>query len=176
MLTKSLPSSDRPTSLLAKFRNNRVLGVDPGFDRVGIAVMENDKLLFSKCLETNRKLPHSERLVEVGQQVREVINEWSPDSLAIEELFFNKNTTNAMKVAEARGIILYESALAKLKIYPYSPQAIKLAVTGYGKADKSAVENMVRKLAKLDEVKRLDDELDAIALCITHLATRRVIW
>ena len=156
---------------------NRVLGVDPGFDRIGIAVLEKNEVLFSHCIETNRKAPHSERLLQIGNEISEVIKKWKPTDLAIENLFFNKSVTNAMKVAEARGVIIFEAACAKLKIFEYSPQAIKIAVTGYGKADKKQVEIMVKKLVKIEErkTKKLDDELDAIALCITHLASKRGI-
>jgi crossover junction endodeoxyribonuclease RuvC len=156
--------------------NKRVLGVDPGFDRVGVAVMEGDDVLFSECIETNRKLPHAARLAEVGAEVRSAIEKWRPGSLAIEELFFNKSVTNALKVAEARGVILYEAERAGLTISEYSPQAVKIAVTGYGKADKPQVESMVRKLVTLPaKAKTFDDELDAVALCITHLATAKPI-
>jgi crossover junction endodeoxyribonuclease RuvC len=156
---------------------NRVLAIDPGFDRIGAAVLEGDKVLFSNCIETDRKLPHSERLLEIGEAVKKIIKKWTPQSLAIEELFFNQNITNALKVSEARGVILYEGARAGLEIYEYSPQAIKIAVTGYGKADKKQVENMVLKLVKLPKTvrKKLDDELDAVALGITHLATQKGI-
>ncbi|MSR87794.1 MAG: crossover junction endodeoxyribonuclease RuvC [Candidatus Zambryskibacteria bacterium] len=163
-------------------KSNKVLAIDPGFDRVGIAVLEKDEVLYSDCIETSRKLPHAERLLEIGTAVKAVIKKWRPECLAIESLFFNKNITNALKVSEARGVILYEASVARLEIYEYSPQAVKIAVTGYGKADKRQVGEMVRKLVKFStpsgkdsKVKTLDDELDAIALGITHLAsTKRV--
>lgn len=154
-----------------------VLAIDPGFDRVGIAVLEKDNLLFSQCIETDRRLPHAKRLLEIGESVRATIEKWRPKVLAIEELFFNKNITNALKVSEARGVIIYEAVKADLEIHEYGPQAIKIAVTGYGKADKIQVEMMVKKLIKVPEqdAKKLDDELDAIAVGITHLATRKSI-
>ena len=158
--------------------NKIVLAIDPGFDRVGVAVLDKNQVLYSHCLETERKSPHPERLLSIGQFVRGVIEKWQPRTLAIESLFFNQNTTNALKVSEARGVILYEASRAGLEVHEYSPQAIKLAVTGYGKADKTAVENMVQKLVEIPETekKRLDDELDAIAVGITHLASHRGIW
>lgn len=159
-----------------------MLGIDPGFDRMGIAVLDKEEVLFSDCVVTSRKLSHHERLLEIGQAVRRVIEIWKPEALAIETLFFNQSTTNALKVSEARGVILYEAAQAGLEIYEYSPQAIKIGVTGYGKADKIQIESMVRKLIKFPapdgknvEVKKLDDELDAIAVCITCLASQRGI-
>src|SRR3989344_2339555 len=156
-------------------RSKTVLGIDPGFDRIGAAILDEDKVLYSCCIETDRGLLHAERLFEIGMTIKKIIKKWKPAALAIESLFFNKNITNALKVSEARGVILYEAAQAGLEIYEYSPQAIKIAVTGYGKADKVQVEAMVGKLIKLpkSDKKRLDDELDAIALAICHLASNR---
>lgn len=154
---------------------NTILAVDPGFDRIGVAVLEKEKVLFSDCIVTNRKISHANRLFEIGKAIQKIIKKWEPNSLAIESLFFNQNVTNAMKVSEARGVILYEAAQAKLKIFEYSPQAVKIAVTGYGKADKKQIANMVKKLIRLSSKKMLDDEIDAIALGITHLATQKGI-
>src|SRR3989344_5150300 len=151
--------------------SGRVLAIDPGFDRIGIAVLEQDKLLHSECLETNRKSSHEQRLLEIGGRVRKIIKKWRPEALAIEKLFFNQNITTALKVAEARGVVLYEAARAGVEVYEYSPQAVKIAVTGYGKATKPQMEKMIGKLVKLDDSLKLDDELDAIALGITHIAS-----
>jgi crossover junction endodeoxyribonuclease RuvC len=158
--------------------NNIILAVDPGFDRIGIAILERadkEKVLFSDSITTNIKDPHEFRLEKIGQGIKEIIKTWKPESLAIEKLFFNQNTTSALKVAEARGVILYEAKVGGLQIFEYSPQAIKIAVTGYGKASKVQVETMVSKLVVLEDTKkkRLDDEMDAIALGITHLAHTR---
>jgi crossover junction endodeoxyribonuclease RuvC len=163
--------------LLMSLGSLNVLAVDPGFDRVGIAILDKDKLLYSHCLETNRGLPHHERLLEIGKTIQKVIEKWHPVSLAIESLFFNQNITNALKVSEARGVIMYEASRAGLEVYEYSPQAIKIAVTGYGKADKKQMEIMVKKLIKLPQKSsgRLDDEMDAIAVGITHLASQNKI-
>ncbi len=161
--------------------NNTVLAIDPGFDRVGVAIITKEKdkevLLHSECIVTNPKDPHEKRLLMIGKHIDEVIKSWSPTALAIETLFFNQNTSTALGVAEARGVIIFQSVRAGLKVFEYSPQAIKIAVTGYGKADKIQMETMVRKLVKVPEskTKRLDDELDAIALGITHLASQRGI-
>ena len=156
---------------------SRILAIDPGFDRLGVAVFEGNSLLHSECVVTKPKDPHGKRLLIIGEKLREIIKKWGPKELAIETLFFNQNTTSALKVAEARGVALYEAARAGMPVFEYSPQAVKIAVTGYGKADKTQVGMMVKKLAQLPSKERemLDDELDAIALCITHLATRRAI-
>ena len=158
-------------------QNNIVLGIDPGFDRIGVAILNKQEVLFSDCIETNRKLPQQKRLFQIGETIRKIVEKWKPRDLAIESLFFNQNTTNALRVAEARGVIMYEAERAGLEIFEYSPQAIKIGVTGYGKADKIQMETMVKKLVTLSKKssKRLDDEVDAIALCITHLATKKSI-
>jgi len=160
-----------------KLKARRVLAVDPGFDRVGVAILESDKVLFSNCIVTNRNDSHELRLLEIGENLNKVIKKWKPDSLAIETLFFNQNVSTAIKVAEARGVIIYKASEAGLEVFEYSPQAIKIAITGYGKANKQQVENMLQRLVKLpaDGSKKLDDELDAIALGITHLASQRGI-
>ncbi len=162
-------------------RSEIVLAIDPGFDRIGLAVMasgkDKPKLLFSECLETDSKKMRPGRLFSIGRKIRDVIKKWRPGVLAIETLFFNTNTTSAIGVAEARGIIIYEAAGAGMEIFEYGPQTIKIAVTGYGKADKVQMAAMVKKLVDLPKKssKRLDDEIDAIALGITHLATKKGI-
>ena len=162
-------------------RSKIILAVDPGFDRVGLAVMTLEqgrpKLLFSQCLETDTKKVRPERLLSIGKSLKGVIKKWKPEALAIETLFFNTNITSAIGVAEARGIIIYEASRAGIEIFEYGPQAVKIAVTGYGKADKIQMATMVKKLVNLPEKssKRLDDEIDAIALGITHLATKKGI-
>ena len=158
--------------------NNCVLCVDPGFDRLGVAILEKEKgkekVFFSDCIKTNPKDKREKRLLAIGFRIRQIIKEWQPKSLAIETLFFNQNTTSAIGVAEARGVVLYEAASAGLEVFEYSPQAIKIAVAGYGKASKEQVLLMVKRLLSLPlSSKKLDDEIDAIALGITHLATER---
>jgi crossover junction endodeoxyribonuclease RuvC len=161
-----------------------VLGIDPGFDRLGLAILSEENgasvLLHSECFETDRKASKEERLLAIGLRVKEIIEKWQPQELAIEKLFFNQNTSSALGVAEARGVILYEAAAAGIIVYEYSPQDVKIAVTSYGKADKTQVEMMVSKLIKLrspknNKEKLKDDEIDAVALGITRLASRRVI-
>ena len=162
-------------------REEIVLAVDPGFDRIGIALMrlekDRPKLLFSECFKTDAKKKRAERLLAIGENLKKIIKKWQPDDLAIETLFFNTNTTSAIGVAEARGIIIYEAAMASMEIFEYGPQTVKIAVTGYGKADKIQMAVMVKKLVNLPEKtrKRLDDEVDAIAVGITHLATKKSI-
>ncbi len=168
-MTKSRTSTPTP---------NRVVGIDPGFDRIGVAILEGGRgaqtLLHSECIVTNKKDSHDKRLLQLGSRLQEVIAEWTPSHLAIEKLFFNQNTSTALKVAEARGVILFQAAQAGLEVFEYSPQDVKIAVTGYGQADKTSVENMVYKLVKIDGgKKKFDDEIDAVAAGLTHLATHK---
>jgi len=155
----------------------RIIGIDPGIERVGIAVVEKtagkENYLYSECFKTSPKLSHSDRLKLIGEEISEVVKKFNPDGLAIEKLFFETNTKTAMAVAEARGMMLYVCSLAKLKIFEYTPLEIKVAVTGYGKSDKHAVMHMVPMLIKLPNHKMIDDEVDAIAVALTCFAYQK---
>lgn len=154
----------------------RILAIDPGYDRLGIAIIEGDPsrptLLMSACVEP-AKGAREDRLAEVSSAVTAAISGYSPDALALETLFFSINKKTAIGVAEARGAILAAAGTASLPVIECSPQQIKLAVTGHGGADKTAVARMIPQLVTLPKKKRLDDELDAIAIGITALAKGR---
>ena len=153
----------------------RILAIDPGFDRLGIAVLEGDPsrptYIWSTCVTPPKGEP-SERLAHVQAAVEAAIQEYTPDLLAIESLFFSVNKKSALGVAEARGAILAAAGKVGLMVREYSPQQVKLAVTGYGAADKNAVMQMIPRLITLPKGPRLDDELDAIAVGIAGLAQR----
>ena len=157
-----------------------ILGIDPGFERLGIAVLEKskgdkkEKVLFSECFKTSAKLEFAERLLLLGTEVKKVIEDYKPEVLAIETLFLNTNQKTVMHVAEARGVVIYEGKQAGLKVFESSPPQIKLAVTGSGSADKAQVIKMVKMLVDIDENKKSDDELDAIAVALTAFAHIRV--
>jgi crossover junction endodeoxyribonuclease RuvC len=150
----------------------RVLAIDPGYDRLGAAVMEGDALLFSECY-TPPKGALFERLAAVHRRVAGLIKEYAPEALAIETLFFTKNQKTAIAVAEARGVIILAGAQAGVSLYEYSPQDVKIAVTGSGSASKEGVIKMVSKILALPPGKRHDDEYDAIALAIAHRSRAR---
>jgi len=149
----------------------KILGIDPGYDRIGIAVIEGKNLLHSECFLTSRKDEYHVRLKEIGQRLSEIISEFSPDIMALESLFITKNQKTAMKVAEARGVISYEASLKNIPIKEYSPPQIKVAVTGHGGSDKNQIIKMIPLLLKMkvkkDSSKILDDEYDAIAVALT---------
>ncbi len=157
----------------------KVLAVDPGYDRMGVAVIEKEtgnsqeSLLFSTCIETDKKAELDDRLFELGQAFKKLLKEHQPDVVGIETLFFNKNVKTAIGVAQARGIIMFQAREAGAVVKEFSPQEIKVAITGYGKSDKTAVIDMVKRLVKNAPDKALDDEYDAIAIGVTTLAHHR---
>lgn len=156
----------------------RIIGIDPGFDRLGVCVLDKEgtkeTLVYSSCITTSKSASFTERLAHVGDELIKVLTEYKPAHLAIEDLFFTKNQRTAMMVAEVRGVILFLAQKHGLRIYEYSPPAIKVAVTGYGKASKDDVKHMVSKIIRLPEKKQLDDEVDAIAIALTHSAHHKM--
>lgn len=152
----------------------RIISIDPGYERIGIAVLEKingkESLLFSECFKTKASLSFFDRLELLGQEVARVIHEYRPTALSIENLFIETNQKTAMRVAEARGAILYQAKVSGLEIFEYTPLQIKVATTGYGKATKAQVLLMVKKLIPGTEKLKQDDEIDAIAIGLTHFA------
>ncbi len=152
----------------------KVLAIDPGYDRIGIAVVENstqgELLHYSDCFETDKKTEFSDRIHALGIHLEGLLRKHKPDSVAIETLFFNKNIKTAIGVAQARGVILYLAKKSGCLVYEFGPQEIKIATTGYGKSDKASVIAMVKRLVKNVPENALDDEYDAIAVGITCLA------
>ena len=155
----------------------RVLAIDPGYERVGIAVIiresNTDSLIYSACFKTSSSLSFDERLLLIGEEVSRIIREFCPDFLAIETLLFSKNQKTAIGVAEARGVILYEGAKNSLKIREFTPLQVKIAVTGYGRGDKKQMIAMIPKIIRVEKEIKHDDEYDAIGIAITCLASER---
>jgi crossover junction endodeoxyribonuclease RuvC len=152
-----------------------ILGIDPGYDRLGIAIIEKpykgkESLLYSDCFTTSSKDDIYTRLEQIGTEISSVIEKFKPDALAIENLFITKNQKTAMRVSEARGIIIYECLKNSLDVFEYSPMQIKTAITSDGTSDKERMIKMVNLLIKIPKKKALDDEYDAIAVALTHSA------
>ena len=152
----------------------RVIGIDTGYDRLGVAVMKltagTEKLLCSTSVESDRTTTLPERLLFLGQSFDRLVREHQVDTLAIETLFFNQNHKTVMGVSQVRGMLIYLARAANCAVYEFGPQEIKIALTGYGKSDKKAVIDMVTRLVPNAPEKALDDEYDAIAVGITCLA------
>ncbi len=158
----------------------RILGIDPGFGRLGVGIIDVDAgqetCVHSECFETSPKDSFHVRLKLIGDKVSELCKTWQPKAASVETLFFEKNQKTAMAVAEARGVIVYELLQNNVPVFEYSPLQVKMALTGFGKAEKAQVAFMTEKILRLKSKKRLDDELDALALAVTHSSSsRRVV-
>lgn len=155
----------------------RIIAIDPGYDRLGVAVLERvsgiDQLVFSTCILTNKADGLSARIASAGDALAAILHTYNPSMLAIETLFFNKNIKTGIGVAQMRGVCLYLAIHHGCTIAEYSPQQIKVAVTGYGNSDKSAVTMMVKRLVGGVPEAAVDDEYDAIATGLTCLAHQR---
>lgn len=158
----------------------KIISIDPGFERVGISIIERDSnkkdiLIFSECFKTSSKKLLPDRIKEIGQEIEKIIKEYQPKELAIEKLYLTTNQKTVMGVSEARGVIIYCAKINNLEVFEYTPPQIKVAVTGYGKADKNMIMSMVPKLIKIEKEIKSDDEMDSIAIGITHLSIPRNI-
>jgi len=154
----------------------KVLGIDPGYGRCGVAVVEKNNggkevLLYSDCIETSASDDFSVRLSAVAQECARLMGEHAPEVLAIERLYFTNNQKTAMQVAEVRGALLNTAARFGIAVSEYTPGQVKAAVAGHGGADKKQIASMLHMLLSIDKKIRHDDEYDAIAIALTGLAT-----
>ncbi|MBR1925289.1 MAG: crossover junction endodeoxyribonuclease RuvC [Clostridia bacterium] len=152
-----------------------ILGIDPGYGLVGFGVIEknggNINVLDFGCISTSKDDKLSRRLEIISDCMHQLLDKWKPDEMAIEKLFFNKNVTTGIPVAQARGVILLSAQERNIPIYQYTPQNIKMALTGMGKADKKQMQFMVKTVLGLREVPKPDDAADALAVAICHSQT-----
>lgn len=150
----------------------RIIGIDPGTGILGFGVIDIIKnaprLVTAGVIKTPAHTPLDERLVEIYDGLTEIISETNPTVMSIEKLFFARNVTTAMSVSHARGVAMLAGKKAHLTIAEYTPLQIKQTLTGYGKADKKQMQEMVRLQLNLKEVPRPDDAADALAAAITH--------
>lgn len=154
-----------------------ILGIDPGFGRLGYAILENhlgqQKLRVAKCIETPASMPHAARLRVIADVLEREIKTYKPNIVAIEKLFFTKNQKTAIGVAEARGVVLLLAEKSRIPVFECTPLELKIALTGYGKAQKSQVQMMVKTLLQLPAVPKPDDVADAIGVALTCAASWR---
>lgn len=150
-----------------------VMGIDPGTATTGYGVVafrvkqRLDPITYG-VIRTPAKEPLTQRLAAIYSDVTRLIDTYKPDAIAVEELFFSRNTTTALAVGQARGVSLLAAAQFKITVSEYTPSQVKLAVTGQGKADKQQVAYMVRLLLGLSEIPKPDDAADALAIAICH--------
>lgn len=150
----------------------RILGIDPGYATIGYGVIDYNKNRFSVAgygaITTPAGIPFERRLSDIYNDMNELIKKYSPDEMSIEKLYFNTNTTTAIDVAEARGVILLAAYGGGVKIAEYTPLQVKQSITGYGRAEKRQVQMMVRETLRLEAVPKPDDTADALAAAICH--------
>ena len=156
----------------------RIIGIDPGTAICGYGIIDvkGSKLtpVAYGAITTPKELTDSQRLEILFNDLSDILEEYKPDKFGVEELFFNRNVTTAIKVGQARGVILLAAEQQRIPIYEYTPLQIKQTLTGYGKADKKQVQEMVRLNLGLKDVPKPDDCADALAAAITHAAMNRV--
>lgn len=153
-----------------------VLGLDPGFGRLGFGAISvvRGKTCVLDCgiISTSKDTPFGERLVQLADDVETLLKELKPSKIVVEKLFFAKNATTAMQVAEARGVLIYLAAKHKIPVSEYTPSQVKSAVCGNGQADKKAIQKMVKMMLNLKSAPKVDDAADALALALMGTAER----
>ncbi len=152
-----------------------ILGIDPGYAIVGYGVIKYEKNNFKPleygAVTTPAGMEFSDRLERIYNDISEIINRNHPEAISIEKLFFNTNTTTAIDVAQARGVILLAAKKCKVPVFEYTPLQVKQAVTGYGRAEKHQMMELTRILLGLDKCPKPDDTADALAMAICHAHT-----
>jgi crossover junction endodeoxyribonuclease RuvC len=155
----------------------RILGIDPGTGILGFGVIDSEKgklqLVDAGVIRTPVKEDDAVRLQTIFEEITDIIGDTKPAVMSVEKLFFAQNVTTAMTVAQARGVVLLAGKQAGLEIFEYTPLQIKQSLTGYGRAEKKQIQEMVRVILKLKEIPRPDDAADALAAAITHSMTAR---
>lgn len=155
----------------------KIIGIDPGYAITGYGILDYNgnhfNLIDSGSIQTKAGVPLPIRLEKIYDDMINLIDEHKPDAISIEELFFNRNTTTAIGVAQGRGAVLIAAAKKGIPIYEYTPLQVKQGVVGYGRADKKQVQTMVKTILNLESVPKLDDTTDAIAIAICHAHSYR---
>ncbi|MFH0975187.1 MAG: crossover junction endodeoxyribonuclease RuvC [Spirochaetota bacterium] len=154
----------------------RILSIDPGYATLGWAIIEGSlNIIGYGSIETDRSLEIDERLFIIHRQLNQIIESHKPDCLAIEKLFFAKNTKTAIDVAKCIGVILLTAKIHELSYSEYTPLQVKAAITGYGRAAKGQIQNIIMKIYKLKELPRPDDVADALAIAACHFLNMKSV-
>lgn len=152
-------------------QRKRILGIDPGYGRVGWGIIEGSgstwQYIGHGCIDTDKRFSFAKRLLHIEQELQEVINRYEPTFSAVEQVFFSKNVTTGIAVSQARGVILLTLAHHAIPIAELTPTQIKQALTGYGNAEKRQVQEMVKRELQMTELPKQDDAADALAVAIT---------
>ena len=155
----------------------RILGIDPGFAITGYSIIDYQgnkfKLIDSGAVTTKAGVSFPLRLTKIYDDLSMIIDEYKPDAISVEELFFNNNVKTAINVAQARGVVLVVECQKQIPTYEYTPLQIKQAVAGYGRADKIQVQKMVKAILNVEKLPKLDDTTDSMAAAICHAHSAR---
>ena len=150
----------------------RILGIDPGYGITGYSIIDyignKFKLIDSGAIKTDAKMSFPLRLSEIYTDLNKIIDEYEPDAISVEELFFNNNAKTAINVAQARGVILVVGCQREIPTFEYTPLQVKQAVVGYGRADKIQFQKMVKAILNVENLPKLDDTTDSMAIAICH--------
>ncbi len=154
-----------------------VIGIDPGLATVGFGVIRTEKNVIIPvsygCIKTSAGKQTPERLLDIYTETIALFEKYSPEAIAVEKLFFNKNVTNAMSVSEARGVIFLAAQQRDIPIFEYTPLQVKQAITGSGRADKKQMQEMIRRLLDLKEIPKPDDAADGLSIALCHINIMR---
>ena len=154
-----------------------VIGIDPGLATVGFGVIRTEKNVITPvsygCIRTSAEKESPQRLLEIYTEVIALFEKYTPESVAVERLFFNKNVTNAMGVSEARGVIILAAQQKQLPVFEYTPLQVKQAITGSGRADKKQMQEMIKRLLNLGEIPKPDDAADGLSIALCHINIMR---
>ncbi len=146
----------------------KTLGIDPGYAITGFGVIEDDKVIDYGCIRPKNQL------ITLQKEIQALLLKHKPDAVAVEKLFFSRNVTTALRVGEARGVILFCIEQSGIPLAEYTPLEVKMALTGYGRADKHQVQQMVKAILKLDSIPKPDDAADALAIAVCHLNSYKI--
>ncbi len=150
----------------------RILGIDPGYAIVGFGVVDYAGMNFAPleygAITTEAGTPFAQRLTAIYEDLDFLIKRWKPDSIALERLFFTSNQKTVIDVAQARGVIILCAAQHGIPLFEYTPLQVKMAVVGYGKAEKRQVMDMTRRILRLEQIPKPDDAADALAIAVCH--------
>ncbi len=156
-----------------------ILGIDPGYGTLGFGVVEKKgsscRAIAYGAITTPKLVRFPARLKFIGDEIAKLIDRFKPDAIAVEELFFQNNAKTAIMVAEARGVVLFVAESTGIALYEYTPLQIKQAITGYGRAVKIQIQEMVKRMLNLDKIPKPDDAADALAVALTHAQTNVTI-
>ena len=153
-------------------KSKKILGIDPGTGRLGFGVIEINgskiSMLDAGVITTPANTEQPDRLETIYDELKTIINELKPEIMVVEKLFFAQNVTTAMALAQARGVVMLVGKQSKLEIHEYTPLQIKMGLTGYGRASKQQIQEMVRVLLGLQQIPKPDDAADALAVALVH--------